>query len=97
MWLRSYEVGGKLWYSSYYNNSVLDELLDKVYAESDETKNTEYWYEMQDFMAEDLPYGTLWRADVIDPVSDKFEGYVPAMGGISSWTNQWSYLKAHLK
>ncbi len=96
-WFRSYEAGGELWNSSYYNNPVLDELLDKMYAESDEAKNTEYWYEMQDFMAEDLPYGTLWRADVIDPVSDKFEGYVPAMGGISSWTNQWSYLKAHLK
>jgi len=48
-------------------------------------------------MAEDLPYGTLWRADVIDPVSDKFEGYMPAMGGISSWISQWSYPKAHLK
>lgn len=52
---------------------------------------------LQNFMAEDLPYGTLWRADVIDPVSDKFEDYMPAMGGISSWISQWSYPKAHLK
>ena len=96
-WFESYEAGGTVWNSSYYNNSVLDELYIKLSAESDEAKSTEYWYELQEIMAEDLPYGPLWRADVIDPVSDKFEGYVPAMGGISSWTNQWSYLKVHLK
>ena len=96
-WFESYEAGGTVWNSSYYNNSVLDELYIKLGAESDEAKSTEYWYELQEIMAEDLPYGMLWRADVIDPVSDKFEGYVPAMGGISSWTNQWSYLKVHLK
>jgi len=96
-WFRSYEAGGELWNSAYYNNPVLDELLDKMYAEVEATKNREYWYEMEEIVAEDLPYGMLWRANVIDPVSDRFEGYVSAMGGVSSWTNQWSYLKVHLK
>jgi len=94
---RSWEAGGAGWNTSYYSNPRMDELLDKMLAEKDLTKRKEFLYEMQMMITEDLPYGFLYRADVIDPVSTKFEGYVQMIGGISTWINPWSHYKVHLK
>jgi len=52
---------------------------------------------MQMIIAEDIPYGFLIRPDAIDPVNNRFEGWVQTMGGISTWPNPWSYFKVHLK
>jgi len=53
---------------------------------------------MQMMIAEDLPYGFLQRISIINAVrTDKFEGWVETMGGISTWINPWTYLKVHLK
>ena len=66
-------------------------------TEPDLEKRRQYVREMQKILAEDLPYGFLLKADVMDPVRvDKFEGYVP-MGGISNWINAWTYFKVHKK
>jgi len=63
-----------------------------------ETKRKKDLYRMQKILAEDLPYGFLIRPDIIDPVrTDKLEGYVATMGGVSTWINPWTYFKVHLK
>ncbi|MCD6391636.1 MAG: ABC transporter substrate-binding protein [Dehalococcoidia bacterium] len=96
-WVWEWFRTGGLWNSTFYSNSYLDGLIDAMYAETDMEAYIDLWYEMQDIVAEDLPYGMLWRPDVIDPVSDEWEGWQISMGGVVGWTNQWSYLKVHLK
>jgi ABC-type transport system substrate-binding protein len=69
-------------------NPDFDELLDKMNAESDLEERRELLFEMQRIMAEELPYGVFLRPDLINPVrTDKFEGYVETMGGVSTWIN----------
>jgi len=93
---RSWKPGS--WNTAYYNNPEFDETLDKYLSERDLTKRREYLYEMQMMIAEDLPYGFLDRPDIINSVrTDKFEGWVETMGGISTWINPWTYFKVHLK
>ncbi|MDM8525950.1 peptide ABC transporter substrate-binding protein [Desulfococcaceae bacterium HSG8] len=95
---RSYEGGGEGWNSAYYNNPGFDALLDKMLAEADMTKRNNYLRQMQKIIAHDLPYGFLFRRDVIDPLkTDKFEGFVPTMGGVSTWINPWTYFKVRVK
>ena len=54
--------------------------------------------DMQMMIAEDLPYGWLVRPQILNPIrTDELEGYVKAMGGISSWINPWTYFKVHRK
>ena len=92
---RSTTVG---WNQAYYKNPEFDKLQDMLVTASGPTERKEYVYALQMMIAEDLPYGALWRPDIIDPVrTDKFEGWVSSMGGIVSWANHWSYLKMHLK
>jgi len=100
MWefCRSYEAGGEGWNTAYWANPDFDEALDAMLAEVDVEQRTAYLYEMQMLMAEDLPYGVLYRPDLINPVrTDEFEGYVETMGGISTWINPWTYFELHLK
>ncbi len=94
----SYEAGGEGWNTAYYDSPEFDKALNKMLAEKNIAKRREYLYKMQMMMAEDLPYGFLVRADIIDPVRiDKLEGYVATMGGVSTWINPWTYFKVHLK
>ena len=93
---RSFEAGGAGWNTSYYYNPELDEILDKLAAEVDQEKRKEYLFDLQMMIAEDLPYGLLTRPDLLNPVSDKFEGYVEAMG-LSCWINPWTFFEVHLK
>jgi len=95
---RSWDGGGEGWNQAYYNNPEFDELLDKMNAESDLEKRRELLFEMQRIMAEDLPYGVFLRPDLINPVrTDKFEGYVETMGGVSTWINPWTYFAIRQK
>jgi len=96
-WVWECMVGGKTFNSSGYANPVFDDLFDKMMMESDQSKRKEYVYGMQAILSEDLPYGWLWRTDVIDPVNNKFGGWVPSMGGLSSWNNFWSYSTVYLE
>ena len=100
MWefTRSFDAGGEGWNTAYYNNSELDALYTSLSAETDMAKRKELLYEMQLIIAEDVPYGFLYRRNMIDPVrTDKFEGFVPNMGGIGDWTNAFSFFNVHLK
>ena len=90
--------GSEGWNQACYNNPDFDELLDKMNAESDLKKRREFLFEMQRIMAEDLPYGVFLRPDLINPVrTDRFEGYVETMGGVSTWINPWTYFSIHQK
>jgi len=92
---RSTTVG---WNQAYYKNPEFDKFQDMLVSASGPTERKEYVYQLQTMIAEDLPYGLLWRPNIIDPVrTDKFEGWVLSMGGIVSWANHWSYLEMHLK
>ena len=93
---RSFEAGGAGWNTSYYYNPEFDEALEKMLSERDPERQKEYLWEMQMLIAEDLPYGFLLRPEALNPVSDKFEGYVEAMG-LSSWISPWTFYKVHLK
>jgi len=100
MWefTRSYEAGGEGWNTAYYNNPEMDELYTELSAATDMAKRKEILYAMQMIIAEDVPYGFLWRGNMIDPVrTDKFEGFVLNMAGVSDWTNAFSYFNVHLK
>ncbi|OQX24421.1 MAG: hypothetical protein BWK80_20890 [Desulfobacteraceae bacterium IS3] len=95
---RSYDAGGEGWNGAYYNNPAFDEILDKMLAETDLKKRSEYLFELQKIITEDLPYGMLFRREIVDPVRiDKFEGFTATMGGISTWINPWTYFKARKK
>jgi len=95
-WVWEFARGGGGWNTAYYNNPQFDETLDKMLSESDLEKRYEYLRDLQMMIAEDLPYGFTYRGIILNPVSDKFEGYVNMMG-LSNWINPWSYYKVHLK
>ncbi len=91
-----YRTGGA-WNAPYYNNPEYDELLDKMLYEPDQTKRREYLHGLQLILAEDLPWGPLFRVNATDPVSKKFEGWVQGLGGISGWNSYLTYFNVHLK
>ena len=90
-------AGGSAWNTAYYDNPEFDERYFKMLPERDLEKRRDYLHDMQMIMAEDLPYVFLWRASIIDPVNNRFEGYVSRMGGISGWSNPWTFEEVHLK
>jgi peptide/nickel transport system substrate-binding protein len=90
---RSIDGGGEGWNQSYYNNPKFDVLLNKHAAETDMAKRKEISFAMQQMISEELPYGVILRPDIIDPIRiDKFDGYVPTMGGVICWINPWTLL-----
>jgi len=93
---RSFADGGGGWNTSYYDNPDFDKALNEMTAERDMEKRKELLMDMQMMIAEDLPYGFLTRTVALNPVSDKFEGYVDAMG-LSGWINPWTFYNVHLK
>ncbi len=100
MWefVRSVEGGGLGWNQSDYASKEMDEITVKYLTETDLEKRKEYVFKMQELMAKDLPCAVLVRPDFIGPYrTDKFEGHVEAMGGVSNWINWWTYMKLKLK
>ncbi len=96
MWefVRSKEGGGLGWNQSEYHNPEMDETYIKYIVETDLEKRKAYAFKLQEIMAEDLPCAMLVRPDHIGPYrTDKFEGHVATMGGMSNWINFWTYLK----
>jgi len=97
-YFRSWEGGNTGWNTAWYNNARYDQVMEKMIYERDLAKRKQYLYEIQMMLAEDLPYGWMYRPQIPDPARvDKFEGYAVMMGGISSWINPWSYLNVRLK
>ncbi len=89
---------GTEWNSSYWNNPRFNELTDLLGTATSFEERRAYEYEMQELMAEELPYAFLVRPQWISAYrTDKFEGWVNEIGGPVSWMNPWSTLKLHLK
>jgi peptide/nickel transport system substrate-binding protein len=95
MWefVRSAEGGGLGWNQSDYASAEMDSVMIKYLEETDLEKRKAYAFKLQEIMAEDLPCAVLVRPDLIGPYrTDKFEGHVWAMGGVSNWINWWTYI-----
>jgi len=91
-----YEPGS--WNTAGYLNPEFDELYHAQSAEGDQAKRDQLWWQMEELMAEDLPYIYTIRPATLAAVrTDKFEGFVATMGGVATWVNHWSYLTVHLK
>lgn len=91
---RGFHHGGAGWNQAYYDNPEFDKTLDAMNAETDIQKQKELTFKLQEIIAEDLPYALLVRPDLIGPYrTDKFEGHVETMGGLSTWINTWTYFK----
>ncbi len=100
MWefVRSAEGGGAGWNQSDYANPEFDKTVVNYISEADLVKRKEYAFKLQEIMAEDLPCAVLVRPDLIGPYrTDKFEGHVFSMGGVSNWINWWTYMKIRPK
>ncbi|MCF8069230.1 MAG: ABC transporter substrate-binding protein [Desulfobacterales bacterium] len=97
-YMRSFDGGGEGWNTSYYNNPDFDKVLDAAYAETDKEKYKKLSFQLQEMLNEDLPNLVLLRPVQLDPVrTDRLDGFVTSMGGISSWINPHSYLYVHEK
>ena len=89
---------GTEWNSSYWDNPRFNELTSLVTTAKSMEERREYEYEMQELMAEELPYAFLVRPQFISVWrTDKFEGWKNEVGGPVSWMNPWSILSVHLK
>jgi len=96
MWefVRSKAGGGIGWNQSEYASPEMDKMILNYIQESDLEKRKGFAFKLQEIMAEDLPCAVLVRPDFIGPYrTDKFEGHVEAMGGVSNWINWWTYMK----
>jgi len=94
----SWGAGGDWWNAAYYNNPHFDELSNSVGSAQSMEERRGCMYEMQEIMAEDLPYAFIARPKWLSAYrTDKFEGWVNEIGGPVSWLNPWSILRVHLK
>ncbi len=93
---KSWEPGS--WNSAGWINEEFDELYYAAAGAANLTERDRIWWQMQELIAEELPYILIARPDYLSPHRiDKFEGFITAMGGVSSWVNGLSYLYVHLK
>jgi peptide/nickel transport system substrate-binding protein len=94
----SWGAGGDEWNSSFYSNPHFDELTELLTSAAGMEERRAIIYEMQEIMADDLPYGFLVRPKWLSAYRvDKFEGWVNQIGGPVTWMNPHSILKARLK
>ncbi len=95
--LRSPESGSS-WNTSYYSNPELDEAYESYLTVKDPEARKALVWKLQEIMETDLPIYTICRPDTIDAIrTDKLEGYVAYMGGISRWINSQTYFNVHAK
>lgn len=71
-----------------YNNPAVDALLDQANAELDFEDRVEILWEVQDLIAEDLPYIPLFTSDDVHAIRKEWTGYVCMPGGIFNWYNR---------
>ncbi len=73
-----------------YRNPVFDKLCEKADTEMDVKKRREIIFRMQDIIARDLPYITLYSKNRVEATRmEYFRGWVAQPGGIG---NLWSFL-----
>lgn len=97
-WVWEFARSTCTWNTSAYENAEFDEVLADMVSEQDITKQTELIKELQAIVAEDVPYGLLVRPAKLDPVrTDRLEGWVKSMGGLSSYVNPWTFWEVRPK
>ena len=77
--LEGYNAGG-------YNNPEFDRLADELVAETDVANAQQQVFKMQEFLAEELPYVTLFTTPIVETYrSDKLEfPYTDNLGGLQN-------------
>lgn len=58
-----------------FRNDRVDELLDKGKRETDRQRRAEIYGEVQQILAEELPYISLWHEDNVAVLRDGTQGY----------------------
>jgi peptide/nickel transport system substrate-binding protein len=100
VWLEAqgWDAGGEEWNSSYWDNDTFNELTEKLTSVANMQERRDILYEMQELMADELPYAPLVRPRYISVYrTDKFEGWINFIGGPVSWLNNFSILNLRLK
>ncbi len=73
-----------------FRNSTFDKLCELANKEMDTAKRKKIIFQMQNIIARELPYITLYSKNRIEAVrTDWFQGWLPLPGGIG---NLWSFL-----
>jgi peptide/nickel transport system substrate-binding protein len=65
---------------NHYHNPIVDDLLDRAYTEVDIEKRKQLFNEIQYILSVDLPYTSLWFADSLVAMWDKFGGPIYPSG-----------------
>ena len=68
-----------------YHNKTFDELCDKMQREPDINKRRDIAFQLQEAIAEDVPYVVLYYRDVLEAYNNEFQGWVPRYGTIFNW------------
>jgi peptide/nickel transport system substrate-binding protein len=78
---------------TYYSNPKYDELLAEQEVTVDFKERQKIVYEMQNILAEDLPYIILMEENAIQAVrTDKWKGFTPVQGTFFMAANNFNYL-----
>ncbi|WP_413299009.1 ABC transporter substrate-binding protein [Bacillus sp. 1P10SD] len=78
---------------TYYSNPKYDELLAKQETTLDFKERQGMVYQMQDLLAEDLPYIILMEENAMQAVrTDKWKGWIPVKGAYFMAANNYNYL-----
>ncbi len=88
VWHSSKTKEGELNFIS-YKNPELDKYIELGRHTFDREKRKEYYYKVQDILAEDQPYTFLYVSDSLNCVNSRFYGIEPAPAGITYNFNQW--------
>ena len=77
------------WNMSGYHNPEFDRISDASAREMDQEKRRLLIHDMQRIIMRDIPYFPLYSPKLVEAArTDKFEGWVPMLGGIG---NTWSF------
>ena len=88
VWHSSKTKEGELNFIS-YKNPELDKYIELARHTFDREKRKEYYYKVQDILAEDQPYTFLYVPDALNCVNSRFYGIEPAPAGITYNFTKW--------
>jgi peptide/nickel transport system substrate-binding protein len=79
-----------------YKNPELDRFIEMGRHTFDREKRKEYYFKMQEILAEDQPYTFLFVPDALTAISSRFKGIQPAPAGITYDFIKW-YVPSELQ
>ncbi len=88
VWHSSKTKEGELNFIS-YKNPVVDNLIELARHEFDQEKRKEYYFKIQDILAEDQPYTFLYIPEALVCINSRFKGIKPAPIGIAYDFTHW--------